>query len=120
MFGWTLHGQQQQKGTQFQSQGRPEAARDGLPEAVRDRSAQDHESAKDDAAPGKEPEPGAYPASRMVDGDEDNVPNAPAETKIDWDDIVQPERAVQTGDREADRRRRQASAPDASASQGDS
>ncbi|GEM_PF-3005442 len=123
MYGWTLHGQQQQRGTQFQSQGRKgpagERPKGGLKEAVRDRSAQDHEFAKDDAAPGQEPEPGAYPASRMVDGDQDNTPGSPAADKVDWDEIVQPERAVQGEDRKAEQRRRQASGQDAGSDDGD-
>lgn len=82
---WTRHAQQQQRGVQFRPQ------RDAPPEAVEDRSAQDHEhavvavSAPVDAvtaadAPG-DPGAGNYPASRLQDGDSDNTPGAPAYKK---------------------------------------
>lgn len=85
---WTIHMQQQQKGAQFQAQGKG----DGAPaDAVNNRAAQDHDSAKADAAPGAEPEPGDYPASAMPHGRGDNSPDAPTDASRDWDDVVQPE-----------------------------
>ena len=89
---WTRHKQQQQRGVQFKPQD------DAPQEAVKDRSAQDHEQAvvavsqPEDGEPGPgEPAPGSYPASRMQDGDSDNTPSAPEPT-VDWDAVVQPER----------------------------
>ncbi|MBO9517580.1 MAG: hypothetical protein J7493_05895 [Porphyrobacter sp.] len=64
---WTLHKQQQQRGVQFPTHKNAEAP----PEAVKDRSAQDHEQAGVGA-------PGApYPASPIERGG-DNVPTAPS------------------------------------------
>lgn len=83
---WTRHKQQQQRGVQFKPQD------DAPQEAVKDRSAQNHEQAVVAVSPPEagEPAPGDYPASRMQDGDSDNTPSAPAPT-VDWDELVQPE-----------------------------
>lgn len=82
---WTRHKQQQQRGVQFRPQG------DAPPEAVEDRSAQDHEHAVVAVGPPVELPPGGYPASRLQDGDADNTPSAP-DPHVDWDQVVQPER----------------------------
>jgi hypothetical protein len=85
---WTLHRQQQQCGAQVRQPG--EAPR----EAVRGRTAQDHEQA------GGMPGPGESPASDIAHRDQDpstglrtgNAPSAPDDPAPDWDDVVQPER----------------------------
>lgn len=77
---WTLHRQQQQCGAQVRQPG--EAPR----EAVRGRTAQDHEQA------GGMPGPGESPASRIEDREGDNTPSAPDDPGPDWDAVVQPER----------------------------
>lgn len=82
---WHRHKQQQQRGVQFRPQ--PGSAPE---EAVRDRSAQDHEHAVVAVSPPSEPAPGTYPASRMQDGEADNTPSAP-DPHVDWDQVVQPE-----------------------------
>ena len=88
---WTRHKQQQQRGVQFKPQD------DAPKDAVKDRSAQDHEQAVVAVSPPEDgqpepgrPKPGDYPASRMQDGDADNTPSAPEPT-VDWDEVVQPE-----------------------------
>lgn len=93
---WTMHSQQQQKGAQLPR--RPSRSRAQAPdEAVRGRGAQDHEFADQDAAPGAQPKPGAYPASSLPNSTGDNTPTAPdrRDKAVEWDDIVQPRRMEQ-------------------------
>ena len=88
---WTLHRQQQQCGAQLRNKARQPGE---VPkEAVADRAAQDHEHA------GGRPRPGDYPADRIEDRDQDITPSAP-EPRVDWDEVVQPERREPAGARE--------------------
>jgi hypothetical protein len=80
MIVWTLHLQQQQCGAQVRQPG--EAPR----EAVRGREGQDHEQA------GGAPQPGESPASEIAHRDKDNTPSAPDDPRVEWDDVVQPQR----------------------------
>ena len=83
---WTLLRQQQQRGVQLpEDKRRPGEA---PAEATEDRAAQDHEHA------GGEPGAGRYPASRIEDREGDVTPDAP-EPSVDWDEVVQPEKAKQ-------------------------
>ncbi len=88
---WTMHRQQQQKGAQIQR------GKSGAPaEAVRGREAQDHDAARQDAAPGEPPlPPGAYPASSLPNSKGDKTPSVPddGDPSSDWDNVVQPEQA---------------------------
>lgn len=83
---WTLHRQQQQRGSQVRRPG--EAPR----EAVTDREAQDHEQAAQDASGGA-PQAGEAPASDITHRDQDNTPSAP-DPHVEWDDVVQPARVL--------------------------
>lgn len=79
---WTHHQQQQQRGAQMHARDRKPRQPGAAPgEAVRDRSAQDHESA------GGSAQPGDYPASPV----ENRRERAPGEAAPAWDDVVQPE-----------------------------
>lgn len=62
-------------------------------EAIRDRSAQDHEQA--DIESGGEPRPGLYPADAIEDRESDITPEA-GDPHVDWDNRVQPERTDET------------------------
>lgn len=86
---WIIMPQQQQCGAQLPARERGKAPR----EAVRDRSAQDHEQAGE---MGKVPE-GRYPASRLQDRPGDNTPGAPKPVHPDWGTLSKPERRP-TGD----------------------
>jgi hypothetical protein len=83
---WTVLRQQQQRGVQL-----PEDKRrlgEAPAEATEDRAAQDHEHA------GGDPGPGNYPASRIEEREGDVTPTAP-EPSVEWDEVVQPEKAKQ-------------------------
>ena len=86
---WTFLRQQQQRGAQLHARDRQmgEAPAD----AVADRSAQEHDRAADPA------QPGDYPTTRVEDREGDITPSAP-EAAVDWDEVVQPERADETDD----------------------
>jgi hypothetical protein len=90
MIVWTLHRQQQQCGAQLP--GKARQLGEVPAEAVKDRAAQDHEQA------GEALPPGDYPASPLEDRDQDNTPAAP-DPQVQWDEVVQPERRQQRGER---------------------
>lgn len=107
---WNRHKQQQQRGVQFRPQGNAPS------DAIKDRSAQDHEHAVVAVSPPREPgagvaadapQAGEYPASRMQDGHSDpatglrtgGTPFAP-DSRAEWDQVVQPEQ--QGTDRKAE------------------
>jgi hypothetical protein len=84
---WTLHRQQQQCGAQLHSRsGKARQPGEAPDEAVRGREAQDHEQA------GGAPQAGESPASEIARRDQDNTPSAPGDPRVEWDDVVQPER----------------------------
>jgi hypothetical protein len=85
----TRHRRQQRRGAQNRSRehGEPPA------EAVKDRSAQAHDRADQDASPENAPKPPVYPAGRLEDETGDNTPSAP-DPRVEWDDVVQPPRGV--------------------------
>ena len=83
---WTLHQQQQHRGAQLHArQGKARQAGEAPREATRDRAAQEHDRAGDQAL-----QPGEYPASPVEHRDQDITPGAP-EAAVEWDDVVQPE-----------------------------
>ena len=90
---WTLFRQQQQCGAQLHNKARQPGE---VPaEAAEGRAAQDHEQA------GGTPQAGDYPASPLEDRDRDITPSAPA-PRVQWDEVVQPERRRQPGETELD------------------
>jgi hypothetical protein len=80
---WTLHKQQQHRGAQLHARSRQ--AGQAPSEATRDRAAQEHDRAGDQAL-----QPGEYPASPIEHRDQDITPDAP-EPQAAWDEVVQPE-----------------------------
>ena len=86
---WTRLQQQQQRGAQIDSRRR--ASGEAPDEATRDRAAQDHDYADLDVSEG-EPRRGDYPATNPPEREGDITPDAP-DPEVDWDDVVQPERA---------------------------
>lgn len=88
--------QQQQRGSQDGAR-RPGAAPE---EAVEDRSAQDHDYADLDTSPDGQPRQDIdYPADSVPDRKGDITPSV-AHPKVDWDDVVQPERSRHPDDHE--------------------
>jgi hypothetical protein len=86
---WKIMPQQQQRGAQFEHR-----TRGGAPaEAVKDRAAQEHDRADQDASGGKPSRPPVYPAGRLQDEEGDNTPSTP-EAEVEWDDVVQPPHGV--------------------------
>lgn len=84
---WTLHKQQQHRGAQFPAGDRKiRQAGEAPDEATRDRAAQEHDKAGDQAL-----DAGEYPASRLEKRDGDITPRAPGDAPVNWDDVVQPE-----------------------------
>jgi hypothetical protein len=87
---WTLHKQQQHCGAQLHARsGKARQAGEAPGEATRDRAAQDHDRAGDQAL-----QAGDYPASPLEHGGRDNTPAAP-EGQVEWDEVVQPRRQDQ-------------------------
>jgi len=64
-------------------------------EAVKDRSAQEHDRADQAVSPGETPKPSVYPAGRLEDEEGDDTPSAP-NPHVDWDDVVQPPSGART------------------------
>jgi hypothetical protein len=101
---WTLHQQQQHCGAQLHARSRPSKGSGPrqpgeIPaEAAQGRSAQEHDRADLDAG-GEALQPGDYPASPIEHRDGDpstglrtgNTPTAPGDTRVEWDEVVQPE-----------------------------
>ena len=84
---WTLHRQQQQCGAQLHARpGKVRQPGEAPDEATRGREAQDHEQA------GGAPQAGESPASEIAHRDQDNTPSAPDDPRVEWDDVVQPQR----------------------------
>ena len=89
---WKLFQQQQQRGAQLPGEQRQRRAGEVPAEAVEGREGQDHEQA------GEQPRPEAgYPASELANRDDDITPTA-REPEVDWDEVVQPEKAPQAGE----------------------
>ena len=93
---WTLHRQQQHCGAQLHARSGPSTGSgprqpgEVPAEAAQGRSAQEHDRADLDA--GGEPlQPGDYPASPIEHRDGDNTPTAPGDSRVEWDEVVQPE-----------------------------
>ena len=84
---WTILKQQQQRGAQIPNPGKAPA------EAVKGRAAQDHEQAAG------APQADESPASRLEHREGDNTPSAPddEDKRIEWDEVVQPERQQHQG-----------------------
>ena len=91
---WTLHKQQQHCGAQLHARsGKARQAGEASGEATRDRAAQEHDRAGDNAL-----QPGEYPASPIEHRDQDNTPTAPKAPAAGWDEVVQPERRPEWDD----------------------
>ena len=102
---WTFLKQQQQRGAQLHARpgAKDEARRAGgeaPAEAVAGREVQDHDYADLDVSGSTEPMRGIdYPATNPPAREGDITPTAPdAEDKrVDWDEVVQPERQQREG-----------------------
>ena len=98
---WIHFRQQQQRGAQLHARGEtPRQPGEAPKEAVDGREAQDHDRADLDASGGRAPRTADYPASDIAHRDQDNTPTAP-DARVDWDDVVQPERNDARGRRES-------------------
>ena len=92
MMFWARHRQQQQCGAQLHN--KPRQAGEVPKEAAEGREAQDHEQA------GEVLQPGDYPASAIENRGQDETPSAPDDPRVEWDEVVQPERQQQAGETE--------------------
>ena len=85
---WTLFTPQQQRGAQLHNRSEKDTQSGEAPsEAI------DHRAAQENELPGSTAAKGGYPASRLQDRPGDNTPSA-GDPRVEWDDIVQPERAL--------------------------